>query len=119
MKIVATQKGENKMKKTKKLVAIGTLCLMMGTAAAVSAVVTNPAPLPIIDVWSYGTANGGKRTYSHYYVKSAGYGSVSSVKNSFGRVKSSAKIKYGWARSDANKSWNDGVLSAHWGYYTF
>lgn len=107
------------MKKTKKLIVIGALALSIGTAGAVSAVITNPAPSPIIDVWSYGTALGGKRTYSHYYVQSAGYGSISSVKNSFGRVKSSSIESYGWARSDANKAWNDGTLSAHWGYYRF
>ncbi|WP_243994379.1 hypothetical protein [Pseudolactococcus carnosus] len=107
------------MKKTKKLIVIGALALSIGTAGAVSAVITNPAPSPIIDVWSYGTALGGKRTYSHYYVQSAGYGSNSAVRNVFGAVKSSSAKNIGWARSDANKRWNDGTLSAHWGYYRF
>lgn len=84
---------------------------------AVNATIAHPHP-SYKDTWDYGTS--GNYGWSHYYLEApVRLGSASSVKNIFGTVKDSRRANYGWARSDANKSWNDVRLDSFYGWYSF
>ena len=107
-----------KMINIKILALLAVISASFGLDVSANEIIANPAPYPIIDVWSYGV--NGNYGYSNYYVKSPNnIGSKSSVTNYWGTVKSSDSQRYGWASSSSTKSWNDLRLDAHWNYFNF
>lgn len=108
----------------KKIIVGGIVTLLIAGSGAslASAATSNPAPYPIIDEWNYGTKSDGVTDYSHYYVVSAGYGSIAKLrsKNSGTPIVASDKQNYGTAKAEKKRAWNDGNgFTKIWDYYTF
>lgn len=101
-----------------KRVIIGAAILgSFAITTSVSAVVSHPAPYPLVDEWNVGTSD--NYGWSNYIIKTGWYGSSSSVKNIYGSVKSKASTKYGWANSSSSREWYDVRLDGFWGYWRF
>lgn len=106
------------MKKTKYLLfLLMLLTFFVSNTKEAEATKANPHPV-YQDEWDYGVS--GNHGHSYYYLMApVRLGSASAVKNFYGVLKDNDASNYGWARSDATKSWYDSRLNAYYDWYWF